>query len=90
MFVLVSYDISNDRSRTKVAKILRDHGTRVQYSVFECNLTEKQKRKLQARLARYIAEGDSIRYYTLCALCREKVEIEGVGEVTRDQDFYLA
>ena len=42
MFILVSYDIPNDKRRLKVMKAVQDYGTRVQYSVFECELTAPQ------------------------------------------------
>ena len=38
MYVVVSYDITNDRRRLKVMKTLEGFGERVQYSVFECRL----------------------------------------------------
>ena len=38
---VVSYDISSDRLRNKVARTLEGYGTRIQYSVFECKLSEK-------------------------------------------------
>ncbi len=34
MFYVVAYDISDDRRRTKVAKILEDFGDRAQYTDF--------------------------------------------------------
>jgi CRISPR-associated protein Cas2 len=35
-FVVVVYDISNDKRRTRLHNALLDYGTPVQYSVFEC------------------------------------------------------
>src|SRR6185436_13646804 len=40
MLILVSYDIPDDRRRTKLANALKDFGERVQYSVFEFLLDE--------------------------------------------------
>jgi len=34
MFI-VSYDIENDKTRTKFSKLLKQYGRRLQYSVFE-------------------------------------------------------
>lgn len=41
MFVIVSYDVSTEdpngqRRLRRVAKVCKDYGQRVQYSVFEC------------------------------------------------------
>jgi CRISPR-associated protein Cas2 len=38
MFIVVSYDISHDRRRARLSRELKNFGTRVQYSVFECVL----------------------------------------------------
>ena len=47
---LVSYDITSDKRRRKVVKILEGYGFRVQYSVFECELSSKQFKELSKRL----------------------------------------
>ncbi|MEM2889797.1 MAG: CRISPR-associated endonuclease Cas2 [Candidatus Hadarchaeum sp.] len=47
--VLVVYDISNDKRRTKLHNVLLDYGTPVQYSVFECHLDEKNLTNLPYR-----------------------------------------
>ena len=41
MFCLVCFDIVEDRSRTRVVKVLKSHGQRVQKSVFECGVNMK-------------------------------------------------
>ncbi|MBC7317262.1 MAG: CRISPR-associated endonuclease Cas2, partial [Chloroflexi bacterium] len=41
-FYVISYDIPNDRHRLRIAHLLEGYGERVQYSVFEVWLTEKQ------------------------------------------------
>jgi CRISPR-associated protein Cas2 len=80
MFVVVSYDIPDDRRRNKVARTLEDYGVRVQYSVFEVNLDSRQVDKMRDELAR-IAEQDvdSIRFYTLCGACYARIEVLGTG-----------
>lgn len=92
MFYVISYDISVDKRRTKVAKILEGFGQRVQYSVFECDLSESQYRQLQRRLERIIRpdEGDSVRTYRLCANCVHSIVIVGRGPpVETSADVYV-
>jgi CRISPR-associated protein Cas2 len=85
MFFLVSYDIVNDRTRTAVSNVLENYGTRVQKSVFECVITDKQFLELRDKLERLIDhEWDSVRYYRLCKRCQEGVEVAGWGAVTED------
>ena len=76
---LISYDIDSDRVRNKIAKTLEDHGKRVQYSVFECDITLKQYGELYKKLADLMSgeiEG-SIRFYFLCGSCIEKTVVLG-------------
>jgi CRISPR-associated protein Cas2 len=43
MMYLITYDLTDDRARTKVAKLLEGHGyERLQYSVF-CGLEDPQR-----------------------------------------------
>jgi CRISPR-associated protein Cas2 len=76
---VISYDISNDKRRRKVVKILEGVGFRVQYSVFECDLTHKQLAAVQKRLEPLVKAKttDSIRVYRLCAECRDNVTVSG-------------
>lgn len=90
-FVIISYDISNDKRRTKIMKALEDYGTRVQYSVFECHLQSKELERLKKRLAPLVnpKDWDSIRIYYLCINDVLRTEIIGKGQVTIDPDFYM-
>lgn len=65
-FVVIAYDIVDDRRRNQIFKALKNHGRHVQYSVFECDLSLKVIASLQNKLARLInAEEDNIRFYYL-------------------------
>lgn len=89
MFVVVSYDISEDKRRTKIHSILKSYGQWVQFSIFECQLSETQYAKLRSRLAKQIKpHEDSIRFYFLCACCQGKVERIG-GEQPRDETIFF-
>ncbi len=80
---IVSYDINPDKRRTKVAKVLEGYGSRVQRSVFECDLTTQQFTQLRRRLGKLLKpdEGDNVRIYRLCAACVGEVEIIGTGSL---------
>lgn len=77
---LVSYDIASDHLRNKVAKVLEGYGQRVQYSVFECDLTEKRYKELYQKLfvlAQNVKDGN-IRFYSICKTCQGKKQMIGV------------
>jgi CRISPR-associated protein Cas2 len=86
LFVVISYDIVDDRRRLKVAKALLDFGgERVQRSVFECYLTLAHLEQLRQRLGRlYAEEEDSIRLYVLCEHCRPKAMRMGVAQPSEE------
>ena len=91
MLILISYDISDDKKRTRLAKRLKDFGPRVQKSVFEADVKKDELIKLKKILTKTkLEKGDSIRLYKLCAECRKNIIIWGEGEVTGDKDFYIA
>ncbi len=81
-FILIAYDISNDKRRTKLHNTLLNYGTPVQYSVFECLLTAKDEKRMRQAVKRVIRpRKDHVRYYTLCANCLQKVETTTGPEV---------
>ena len=88
MFVVVCYDIPDDRRRTRVSNILKGFGERVQKSVFECDITPKQFEKLKQKLGKVLQEDDGLRYYVLCAECVPRIEIAGGVPVTRAQLYF--
>ena len=51
---LVCYDISNDKRLRKVFKTCRNYGDHLQYSVFECDLSEAEMVKLECELGQII------------------------------------
>ena len=77
---VISYDITSDRLRNKVAKILLGYGRRVQYSVFECRISQKSFEELYKRLALIMTDSDegSIRFYHLCGKCEEEIQELGL------------
>ena len=97
MFVLISYDVEDDKVRVRMAKTLEGYGTRVQYSVFECNLSEREYEALKEQLAHLVAAAEThdpptaatVRCYRLCRACVGRIEILGEGRVTQDPDYYI-
>lgn len=90
MWVLVSYDVSTETSEgrrrlRRVAQICKNHGQRVQKSVFECQVDEMGFEKLRRELLKVIkVEEDNLRLYKL-TLPREG-HVEEYGQ-SRTIDF---
>lgn len=74
-FLVVAYDVVDDKRRQKIAKLLQQHGQRCNDSVFECVLTDAKIEKLKGKLAKLANEKeDVILYYYLCLSCVMKRE----------------
>ncbi len=90
MFIVVTYDIVDDKRRTRIAKTMEDYGTRVQYSVFECILEKELLSEMINALTAHINhEEDSIRFYILCKGCITSVKMLGKGVLTEDKDVFI-
>jgi CRISPR-associated protein Cas2 len=90
MFTIISYDVVQDKRRTKVAKCLLGYGTRVQYSVFECHLTATQFAKIQSELRDLIdVTTDSVRCYRLDDQAMQRTRLVGIGKLTAERSYYL-
>jgi CRISPR-associated protein Cas2 len=80
MFILICYDISDNRRRYRVERAIANFGVRVQKSVFEANLDEPRFEELRTRVVKLIDQvTDSVRYYVLCRNCINAVETDGTG-----------
>ncbi|SHE66109.1 CRISPR-associated endonuclease Cas2 [Vibrio gazogenes] len=78
----VCFDISDDRIRRNVGKILLGYGDRVQESVFEIAVkTPYQLHQLIGQLRPLLEESDKLRFYRLCANCREQSHVIGEGRI---------
>ena len=90
MFVVVSYDVVDDRKRTKIAKAMKSYGERVQKSVFECRIDDQQFIRMKKTLESIMdMNEDSVRFYFLCKGCVDRIEISGWGTVTEDEKLII-
>ncbi len=89
-WTVVTYDIPDDKRRTKIMKTLAGYGQWVQYSVFECELRPADLEKLKAALRKLIvAAEDDIRFYALCDSCVKKITDLGKAQIHRHVSFML-
>lgn len=87
VMLVVSYDISDDKLRSKFAKTLSKQGAiRLQYSVYELNNTDRIKENLKIRIEDFYSKkfggGDSVFIFET----DEKKAIKYGNAIHRDQD----
>ena len=94
MLVLVTYDVAVEseggtKRLRRVARVCKDYGQRVQYSVFECEVDPARWTTMRARLVDEIdPEKDSLRFYFLGREWRRRVEHVG-AKPSEDPDDLL-
>lgn len=84
-FVLIIYDITDNKRRTKFAKLMEGYGKRVQKSAFEAMLSEKKYDKLIKEIPNYIdsKQGeDNVRIYRITG----RSKVTSWGEVPDFED----
>lgn len=89
MFI-VSYDISNDKLRTKFAKYLSRFGHRLQYSVFQIDnssrIIDNIIQDLKNNFEKKFTQEDSVMIFKLSSSC----EIIRFGYAKNDEkDFFI-
>jgi len=86
MLILVTYDVSTvdkagRRRLRRVAQACKDYGTRVQKSVFECQVGQKEWATLRDRLLEEMnIEEDSLRFYFLDETAIQRIEHHGAAK----------
>ena len=89
--MIVAYDIADPRRLAKIAKIMKDYGSRVQKSIFEvaakAGVFEEMRRRVEATI---VPEEDGVKYFPICDKCAGTVEIIGQGVfIDPDQEYYI-
>lgn len=88
--LIVSYDISNDKLRTKFSRFLLKFGFRLQFSVFEIRNSDRVLRNIQLEIentyAKHFSESDSIVILELSKTCKKTTY--GYAK-NNDDDFIL-
>jgi CRISPR-associated protein Cas2 len=80
LLYIVAYDIPCNKRRKKISDLLEGYGQRVQYSVFECQLTHVKFKELCKRLRKVVKlEEDSLRFYPVSQHTLGQVEVWGVS-----------
>ena len=88
MLVVFSYDVSEDKRRRKIARLLEKSATRVQYSVFETRMTRQKAETLGQRLAAMLGDGDSIRLYSIGHDGERRSRVFGDGPAFESDEGY--
>ena len=87
IFILVIYDIVDNKKRNKLAKHLQGYGNRVQKSAFEALLTSVQYNEVIRKICNIINEEDNVRMYRLNS--SNEVVLIGTSDTIYEEDVII-
>jgi len=88
MLTVFTYDVSDSKRRRKIAKVLENAASRVQYSVFETRMTETKANIIAQRVASLLDDGDSLRVYAVGADGEQRSRVFGDGTPFETKEGY--
>ncbi len=86
--IVVAYDIRDDCRRQRVANTLLGFGARIQGSVYELWLTQREVETMWYKVTRQVGERDLLRCYTLCTVCEGRTPSHGMPSPEREVAFF--
>lgn len=89
MLMVFCYDISEQRTRTRVARLLEEEAVRVQESVFEIRMGRAAADRLFTRVVGLLDDGDTLRMYAVGAAGLDRCRAHGGAPVGEDGDFWI-
>ena len=84
-----AYDVVKNHDRRRVSAALEKELVRVQKSVFEGMLTQRQAKQLAQKAACFLGEADSLRIYAISAAGHRQSMTYGAGYLPEREGFYL-
>jgi CRISPR-associated protein Cas2 len=89
--IVIMYDISDNRTRTKLFKLLKRYGEPVQLSIFEAIISEAQFTRMREEVAQLIGDDvGQVRYYEICQMCNCGIITLGQARTTVLDAVYMA
>ncbi len=90
MLALISYDIVENRTRSRFHRFLKEFGLNTQKSIFECEIDHFALKRIKEYAQKHLdAELDSLIIYALCRQCQGKVAVSGQGIKLLTTDFMV-
>jgi CRISPR-associated protein Cas2 len=91
--LIVTYDISNDKLRTKFSKFLEKHGYRLQYSVFQLKNSERILNivlaEIEGRFLKRFTESDSVLIVPISSADEKKIIKMGCAKHLDDDILFV-
>ncbi|NJP12630.1 MAG: CRISPR-associated endonuclease Cas2 [Leptolyngbyaceae cyanobacterium RU_5_1] len=73
-FYMICYDIRDPKRWRRAHQLLKGYGETLQYSIFRCRLSARDREKLRWELEQILTTEDSLLIAGLCNRCVERIQ----------------
>ncbi|MDX2217054.1 MAG: CRISPR-associated endonuclease Cas2 [Oculatellaceae cyanobacterium bins.114] len=73
-FYMICYDIRDPKRWRKAFNLLKGYGESLQYSIFRCRLSQRDREQLRWELEKILTPEDSLLIAGLCNQCVERIQ----------------
>ena len=89
--LVITYDITDNKLRTRIHKFLSQYGVNSQKSVFEIIAGDIEVRKIVTFINDHVPqdENDTARIYDLCKSCQKNISCLGAGLELNRLDYQI-
>ena len=70
---LICYDIRDPKRWRKAHSLVQGYGERLQYSVFRCKMSLRQREKLRWELEKILTQEDDLMLVGICNRCEQRI-----------------
>lgn len=84
MRYIIAYDVSCDKVRSKLSKILLDKGIRIQESVYAVNIKKHEQKQIVKKLENTLNKKGIIHIFNICGTCARKSLA-----INKETEYYL-
>lgn len=74
---LVCYDVRDEARLRRVQRLMLGYGRRLQYSIFRCELSQRDRERMKWELTKIMDDEDRLLVVSLCRACAKKVMVSG-------------
>lgn len=86
-FVVICYDIYDNKRRNRFVKFIERYALRVQQSVFEGELSKSKYLSLVSEIGKHISQEDNVRVYRISG--NGEVKVWGTVDVIKTDDVIV-
>lgn len=90
MQALIAFDVTDDKRRYRLTRVLLDYGERIQESVFWIDCEDELLDRIRQRVSKVLdVTLDNYWMVPVCGACSKKVETIGIGRKPEIPEYFI-